>query len=131
MKKLKCFCVYVAVSYNFYVFQSIETFFGKYFQRSWPGNPGQFPLVSLYILEQLPPPGEWQGMTQTPSVGYHRIRLDPQGPKKSWVRKISGPDQRGSRQQVPGGPGPGHPQESIFWESCRIKGCSACKTGLV
>ena len=28
----------------------------------------------------------------------------------------SGPDQRGRSRQVPGGPGPEHPQESIFWE---------------
>ena len=84
----------------------------------------------LYILEQWPPGESW-GMTQTPSVGYHPIWLDPLGPKTSGGRKISGPDQRGSSRQEPGGPEPGHPQESIFWEICWNKKCWACKTGLV
>ena len=32
----------------------------------------------------------------------------------SCARKISSPDQRGRRQQVPGGPEPGHPHGLIF-----------------
>ena len=48
------------------------------------------------------------------SVGYRWIPLDPQGPK-TWVHLwISGPDQRGRCQQVPGGPEPGYPQGFIF-----------------
>ena len=74
--------------------------------------------LSLYIFQQRPPPGEFSGMTQTPSVGYHRIRLDPQGPNTYVARKISSPDQHGGRQQVLGGPDPGRPQESAFGESC-------------
>ena len=51
-------------------------------------------------------------------MGYGWIRLDPQSQKTSAALQISGPDQRGRRQQVPGGPEPERPQESIFWESC-------------
>ena len=48
------------------------------------------------------------------SVGYRWIRLDPQGPNMGGASEISSPDQRGRRQQVPGGPEPGHPQGLIF-----------------
>ena len=93
-----------SVMYTYYALKSIRYF-----------------TIALYpyiYSNNAPPPGESSGMAQTPSVGYHRIRLDPQGPKKSAARQISGPDQRGSRRQVPGGPEPGRPQESFFWESC-------------
>ena len=48
------------------------------------------------------------------SVGYQWIPLDPQGPKTSGHLRISSPDQRGRRQQVPGGPEPGHSQGLNF-----------------
>ena len=79
--------------------------------------------LSIYISEQLPPPGPVGPLGQYPSVGYHWIRLDPQGPKIGVASRISGPDQRGRRRQVPGGPEPGHPQESIFWKSVINKVC--------
>ena len=68
-------------------------------------------------------------MTQTPSVGYHWIRLDPQGPKMSAALQISGPDQRGRCRQVPGGPEPGHPQESFFGKVVEAKVVKHVKLG--
>ena len=56
-------------------------------------------------------------------MGYHWIRLDPQGPKMSRASRISGPDQRGSLRQVPGGPEPGHPQGLNFWDSFWNQSC--------
>ena len=91
---------------------------------------GSLKLIYIYNTT-TPPPGESCPLRLEASVGYHWIGLDPQGPKMGEALRISGPDQRGRRQQVPGGPGPGHPQESIFWENCWSKDCSACKTGLV
>ena len=78
---------------------------------------GRYWSCILIYIGTTPPPGELLAMAQSPSVGYRWIRLDPQGPKTYEGRKISGPDERGRRRQVPGGPGPGHPQESIFWEN--------------
>ena len=48
------------------------------------------------------------------SVGYRWIHLDPQVSNLGVAPQISSPDQHGRRQQVPGGPEPGHPQELIF-----------------
>ena len=82
------------------------------------GRSDPVPLQILIYIGTTTPPGELQGMTQTPSVGYHLIRLDPQGPKMRGALQISSPDQCGRRRQVPGGPEPGHPQGLIFWKSC-------------
>ena len=74
--------------------------------------------VSYYILEQVPPLGNPDLLNNIGHMGYRWIRLDPQGPKTPAASGISGPDQRGRRRQVPGGPEPGHPQGLIFWKSC-------------
>ena len=71
-------------------------------------------LESYYIFEQLPLAATRCRLKLEPSVGYHLIRLDPQGPKMGWEPRISGPDQLGRLRQVPGGPELGHPQELIF-----------------
>ena len=67
------------------------------------------------ILEQVPPPlGNADLLNNIGNMGHRWIRLDPQGPKTPEASWISGSDQRGRRQQVPGGPEPGRPQELIF-----------------
>ena len=73
--------------------------------------------TSLLVTDPRPPWGIVKD-EPIPCVGYHWIWLDPQGPKMYLARQISSPDQCGRRQQVSGRPEPGHPQESIFWESC-------------
>ena len=70
--------------------------------------------IFIYITTTPPPPGDRLTSVLELSVGYHWIRLDPQGPKIPEASRISGPDQRGSLRQVPGGPEPGHPQGLIF-----------------
>ena len=75
--------------------------------------------VPIYMYNTTTtPPGESCPLRLEASVGYRWIRLDPQGPKMGGASRISGPDQRGRRRQVPGGPEPGHPQGLIFWKSC-------------
>ena len=67
--------------------------------------------VSLHILEHLPPLGNCAMLNNMWHMAYHWIRFDPQV-AKTWVEMetpISGPDHCGRRQQVPGGPEPGHP----------------------
>ena len=78
----------------------------------------EFVVTLLYIFEQLPPPGFRYLVVVGSNVGYRWVPLDPQGPKTLVALRISGPDQHGRRQQVPGGPEPGHPQGLIFWKSC-------------
>ena len=90
----------------------------------------QYFCILIYI-PVTPPLGNCNLLNNMRHMGYRWIRLDPQGPKTWVASRISGPDQRGRRRQVPGGPEPGHPQGLIFWKSCWSKGCSACKTGLV
>ena len=58
-----------------------------------------------------------------PHLGARWKALDPRITPGWTDLLISGPDQRGRRQQVPGGPEPGHPQGLIFWESCNNRGC--------
>ena len=74
--------------------------------------------IYIIIATTPPPLGLCYLLNKIGHMGYRWIRLDPQGPKIGVASRISGPDQRGRRRQVPGGPEPGHPQESIFWESC-------------
>ena len=74
--------------------------------------------VSYYIFEQVSPPGDKHILRLQPSVGYRWIPLDPQGPKTWEVFRISGPDHRGRRRQVPGGPQQGRHQGLIFGQSC-------------
>ena len=52
-----------------------------------------------------------------PHMGYQRVGLDLRITLVWTLFGNSGPDQRGRRRQVPGGPELGHPQEWIFWES--------------
>ena len=89
-------------------------------------NNGSQWYQSYYILQQLPPPGEFRPLRLQPSVGYRWIRLDLQGPKTSVATRISGPDHRGRRRQVPGGPEPGQHQGLIFEQSCWNKSCLGC-----
>ena len=46
--------------------------------------------------------------------GVQWILLDPLGPKMAVAFRISDPDQHARRQQVPGGPEPGHIQGLFF-----------------
>ena len=67
---------------------------------------------------------ESQGLEHLgPHIGARWKALDPRITPGWTDLRISGPDQRGRRQQVLGGPEPGHPQGLIFWESCNNRGC--------
>ena len=59
-----------------------------------------FRLILLYITTT--PPRKNCPLRLGTSVGYQGIPLDPQGPKMVCALKISGPDQLGRRQQIPG-----------------------------
>ena len=88
------------------------------FSKSWHNRILALHNYYMYRFEQLPPPGELGPLRLQPSVGYRWIRLDPQGPKTPAASRISGPDGRGRRRQVPGGPEPGQHQGLIFGQSC-------------
>ena len=77
------------------------------------------------------PPGEFCSLRLQPSVGYHWIPLDPQGLKIGGASQISGPDGRGRRRQVPGGPQQGWHQGLIFEQSCWNKNCLGSLVGLI
>ena len=82
-------------------------------------NPVKSQLLYPYIYSNNAPPlGNCWRWPKPPSVGYHWIRLAPQAPKMYAALQISGPDQRGRRRRVPGGPEPGRRQGLIFWKSC-------------
>ena len=77
--------------------------------------PDELPLreILLYI-RTAPPLGNPDLLNNIGHMGYRWIGLDPQGPEMGDKLQISGPDQRGRRRQVPGGPEPVHPQGWIF-----------------
>ena len=87
-------------------------------------------FVILLYIGTITSPGILFPLGLEPSVGYRWIPLDPQGVKTSCASRISGPDHRGRRQQVPGGPEPGHHQELIFGQSCWNKSCWGWLSGM-
>ena len=85
--------------------------------------------ASLIIYWNNYPPGILFSLGLGTSEGYQGIPLDPQGPKIWTASRISGPDGRGRRRQVPGGPQQGRHQGLIFEQSCWNKSCFKVSSG--